>query len=625
MLPGPVFFHELRAASRRRRTFVIRTSIGLLLLYLLISILGGGRYARVASDRDLTAGELADLGGELFAAVALLEFLLIAVLTPAYMAGSIAEDRQRKVLPYLLASPLGGAEIVLGKFAARLINLVTLLLSCLPIVSIASFLGGVDPAMIWASAGAALAMLVLFASISVCISLHCERPRDAIVATYAAVFFMLWGPVLLSALLHSGTQLSAWLRSIDPVPDWLIHLSPMLLFEGPAGLQRDSSGPLFRTMIAQAALAVPVLAWATFRLRPRERGSRVGRMRRFLGLGARREGPFRLLPRPRMGDRPMFWKECTGSSASSSRLRLGLMVLLRVAVAAGLAYALLVPGVGALRETLEYGYGGPGLSGARELLNATVRGAVTALYCLAGLIISASAATAFTGERERDTWISLIATPLERREIVLAKIAGAFWKSRWLLAGLLTALLVGLACGSVHPLGFLLAVGLTAFYLAFPAILGTYLSLRLKTSAGAIAATLGIVLFLNFGYLFCCIPVAHGGSEVFLAGVTPLFVGEAPCSYADLNYAFHLHGEWGVRLLGALILSVGFYGVTSGVIFVTCLEEFDSQVGRPRRSFVHPLERPNPAGIQFVDEAPEPGEVVFLPEDREADRSSRDA
>ena len=88
---------------------------------------------------------MATIGSGLFAAILWLQGIVILFLTPAFLAGAIAEDRQRKVLFYLLASPLSGAEIVLGKVAARLINLVVLVMVGLPVVSLCLFLGGIDP------------------------------------------------------------------------------------------------------------------------------------------------------------------------------------------------------------------------------------------------------------------------------------------------------------------------------------------------------------------------------------------------------------------------------------------------------------------------------------------------
>jgi len=125
--------------------------MGFFLLYLMIqSTNHWGTYASQSeTSREYSPGELAEIGMNLFGTVIWLQGVVILLLTPAFVAGTIAEDRQRKVLSYLLASPLTGAEIVLGKLAARLVNLVVLVAVGLPVVSIALFLGGVDPAAVW--------------------------------------------------------------------------------------------------------------------------------------------------------------------------------------------------------------------------------------------------------------------------------------------------------------------------------------------------------------------------------------------------------------------------------------------------------------------------------------------
>ena len=167
MLPGPVFFHELRTVARRRRSYALRTALGLFLLYLMIQ--STNRWDPYASqsetNREYSPGELALIGMNLFGTVIWLQGIVILLLTPAFVAGTIAEDRQRKVLSYLLASPLSGAEIVLGKLAARLLNLVVLVAVGLPVVSIALFLGGVDPVAVWLCYGTSFSTLYLLAAI----------------------------------------------------------------------------------------------------------------------------------------------------------------------------------------------------------------------------------------------------------------------------------------------------------------------------------------------------------------------------------------------------------------------------------------------------------------------------
>src|SRR5689334_18347806 len=108
MLPGPVFFHELRAVSRRKRAYALRVLIGLFLFYTVVAPWYRGTslvYSSPKSD-GYSPHEMAMIGTGLFAAILWLQGVLILFLTPAFLAGAIAEDRQRKVLFYLLASPL---------------------------------------------------------------------------------------------------------------------------------------------------------------------------------------------------------------------------------------------------------------------------------------------------------------------------------------------------------------------------------------------------------------------------------------------------------------------------------------------------------------------------------------
>ena len=57
-------------------------------------------------------------------------------------------------------------------------------------------------------------------------------------------------------------------------------------------------------------------------------------------------------------------------------------------------------------------------------------------------------------ERARETWDSLIATPLTARDILRSKMLAALWRMRLLLAILLGLWTIGLVAGAIHPLGF---------------------------------------------------------------------------------------------------------------------------------------------------------------------------
>src|SRR5207253_8953302 len=75
----------------------------------------------------------------------------VLALTPAYVAGAIAEEKERGTLELLCTTQLRSHEIVLGKLFARLVHLTGLLLTGLPILCLALFWGGVDPHLVLAA------------------------------------------------------------------------------------------------------------------------------------------------------------------------------------------------------------------------------------------------------------------------------------------------------------------------------------------------------------------------------------------------------------------------------------------------------------------------------------------
>ena len=176
----------------------------------------------------------------------------------------------------------------------------------------------------------------------------------------------------------------------------------------------------------------------------------------------------------------MIWKECSGTVSSPSLMRTVCLVCLTVAAVGGMGYWVYRMGIPAFQEVLDYGYGSTGTQAARDALSDGLRYLTACLYVLMALLLGAGAATGITMEREKDAWTSLTVTPLEGQEILIGKILGALWRVRGILAALLFVWLIGLICGAVHPLGFLLAIVATSIDLTFIAVLGTYVSLRSK-------------------------------------------------------------------------------------------------------------------------------------------------
>ena len=123
MLPGPVFTFELMTTARRGRLYLVRAFYAVVLLVILWAVHSGVgirhrrravlsasavfRSISVLWNRDRPGGA-------------------VLALTPALVAGVIADEKQCKTLHYLMASQLTSSEIVLGKLLVRMLYMLVL-------------------------------------------------------------------------------------------------------------------------------------------------------------------------------------------------------------------------------------------------------------------------------------------------------------------------------------------------------------------------------------------------------------------------------------------------------------------------------------------------------------------
>ena len=146
----------------------------------------------------------------------------MVLLTPAYTAGAIADEKQKKTIQFLLVTDLRNHEIVLGKLGSRMAHLGLLLLAGLPVLGVMQFLGGVDPHLVLAGFAGTAVTLASAAGVSLLASVIARPPRSALLLAYVfiisvrrAVRARLRGLVLFSlAFLFSPADVSSALESL---------------------------------------------------------------------------------------------------------------------------------------------------------------------------------------------------------------------------------------------------------------------------------------------------------------------------------------------------------------------------------------------------------------------------
>jgi ABC-2 type transport system permease protein len=196
MLENPIIAKEIKGRMRDRQGFILLTAYLLLISLAIVGIY----YFSISRWYAPAIGpnELQKLGKRIFAVVVLLEFLLIAFIGPALTTGSISSERERQTLDLLRATLLSSRELVLGKLGSALAFLVLLILSALPLQSLAFFIGGVG----WEEMVISLVMLVtstlMFCTLGIYFSGIAKRTVVSTVTTYASLLF----PVILLGILY---------------------------------------------------------------------------------------------------------------------------------------------------------------------------------------------------------------------------------------------------------------------------------------------------------------------------------------------------------------------------------------------------------------------------------------
>jgi ABC-type transport system involved in multi-copper enzyme maturation permease subunit len=497
-------------------------------------------------------------------------------LTPAYVAGAIADEKERKTLEFMLATDLSNHEIVLSKLLSRLANLTLFLLTGLPILSILQFLGGVDTELMLAGFAATGLTMLGIACVSILFSTLLKRSRDAIGLTYLALIAYCGVGTLGKAMAMNGARFMSeplWIDGTGPtladISEWFNIGNPhVCMIDVSIAIQKATLGtelPRLLTLYAcfHGVLSAICIVWSIARLRAVALKQTVA--------GKTQKLPWWEPLRPVIGDLPMLWKELhIESRVKLNWLGWGILI----------ALVLLTIGSGAL-VLLFYFWnvihvGGGQLPELAQEINVWFRIAGTGVALLLLLMISVRAATCITHERERDTFDALLTTPMSTEAMLIAKLIGTLAGVRlgWLWLGAMVA--VALLTGGLHPLAAPLLVGAWFIYAVFHAMIGLWYSMACQSSMRASVLTVLTVLFVGGGhwlllglcfYFPMAMMMAGGGREwieyviQFHLGMTPPFVlGYSAYSWENL-VRMQADREFGAKLMVFSLIGLFLWAV----------------------------------------------------------------
>ena len=190
MLIGPVFAREATIAPRRDKTYVGRGVYG---GFLLLTI-SAAWLATTGTQRVEDVGDFARFGAALFGLLAPLQAVVMLFFGAMLAAAAVGQEKDRKTLLLLLLTRLSNSELVLGKLASALLQILTFWFVSAPIFLAVGLLGGVSYAQIARVLLATLFAMAAAGSLGSCLALWRDKTFQALSSTILtlAVWLGFW-------------------------------------------------------------------------------------------------------------------------------------------------------------------------------------------------------------------------------------------------------------------------------------------------------------------------------------------------------------------------------------------------------------------------------------------------
>jgi ABC-type transport system involved in multi-copper enzyme maturation permease subunit len=179
---NPMIRKELRQRMRERRGWLL-PSLYLLVLGAVVTF----AYFVATTDRGRSNIQGSTVGVALFLTLAYSQLALLLLLAPIFSAGSITIEKEQRTLASLLTSLLTSAQIWWGKFVSSLLFVLLLLVTSLPVLSMAFAFGGIGPWEIFSATVTTVIILGCMNAIGLYCSSAFQRSVHATAVSYATV------------------------------------------------------------------------------------------------------------------------------------------------------------------------------------------------------------------------------------------------------------------------------------------------------------------------------------------------------------------------------------------------------------------------------------------------------
>ena len=483
------------------------------------------------------------------------QLILTLLITPAFAAGAITDEKTRGTLQYMLTAHLTAGEIVIGKLLGQMAQVGLLIIAGLPVLCFIGVFGGLHPAMMLAVFLVTVAPVFALGAASLLASVWARQTRDAVLSLYAAGALFLVAAAVSRKL---ATALpGAWGGFFGLIDAVFQLFSPLYVLE--PGWGSGDLLLLFRrlvgSMLAWGGVGLACLGLAVWRLRS-------AFVKQLESTGKRRDAGALAPARPAIGEEPIRWKErevegiAPLATLRQIPLAAGMVLIFCLTTASSLLLLWLSMHAQVTLAEVGRRLGSFDIAGLAGLIDPGEAGAAFLVQSViamlaASLVVGIRCSGTVSGERERQTWEALLLTPLEAKQLIRGKLWGIFGAALPCLLGYaLPAVVLSLLGGFQAFFWTVLWLAVTFLAMWYVGAAGVFCSVRSRTSWRALLATVG------FGYL---------GGFIIYAATSPIIFIIALIIYIFLQLADNMYG------LG-LTKSVGPFGEFFTAFFVaSCL------------------------------------------------------
>ncbi|MCA9312342.1 MAG: ABC transporter permease subunit [Phycisphaerales bacterium] len=486
---GPVYQKELATISRRRGTYLLRGFYVLVVLGIVsLAYLAAINMASFESGAQMLQRR-SRIAPTLTFTIGWIQFVVLTLAAPLLTSNCICDEKVRRTLPSLASTPLQADQIIFGKLASRISQLLLLALLAAPMLLFLRVYGGIEAHTILMMTALTLASATLAGSVGLMYSVWHRRPWTVVIIATLTMIALYGGPALVVGLLAIyWPGYSFWLAShgfflCPPAVMGVVHAEAVGNYQLGFNLEL-SVGLCVLTCIAAAVLISLFSSFALRRVMLTEAGGRVTRARRLKRKSGTTPPP---VPRTRMrqsrqvGERPVLWRELHQPLFGRGWVRIVVYIIL--ALVTLLIYA---------RVGMIGGWSEPWF----HIMVAIIG---TLLYTMIGAVATTHV---IASERDARSLEVLLTTPLSALQIVGSKYVGGLMRAAAIPALLLLHVVAFTLLGYIHPIAIMHILLIMIGPMLLLTGVGMYFSVACRTAMRASVLNLLTAALLWIGVPF---------------------------------------------------------------------------------------------------------------------------